>query len=196
MEIFPKRIVCFSGKRKSGKDYVAEMLHDSLPDSVIIRISAPIKKYWSESKGLDMNLLMGDGVYKEKHRSEMIAWGEEKRSQDPGFFCRTAIQMLNGYNFPIWIVSDLRRVSDLEFFRANYPDRVTSVRISASDDTRIQRGFVQTVGVDDAESECGLDHITNWDIVINNDGDASLLQHNLNLLTKICSEALLVKKPV
>lgn len=69
---------------------------DSLPDSVIIRISAPIKKYWSESKGLDINQLMGDGVYKEKHRAEMISWGEEKRAQDPGFFCRTAIQMLSG----------------------------------------------------------------------------------------------------
>lgn len=43
-----------------------------------------------------MNQLMGDGDYKEKHRAEMIAWGEEKRSHDPGFFCRTAIQMLAG----------------------------------------------------------------------------------------------------
>lgn len=86
----------------------------------------------------------------------------------------------------------MRRTTDLEFFRDSFPDRVTSVRISASDETRAQRGFVQTVGVDDAESECGLDHITNWDITINNDGDASLLQQNLDLLTTICRESLIV----
>lgn len=118
MAINPKKIVCLSGKRKSGKDYVAELLHGSrcfstttirflylffviflvsIPNSVIIRISAPIKKYWSESKGLDMDKLMSDGAYKEKYRTEMIIWGEEKRAQDSGFFCRTAIEMFNGF---------------------------------------------------------------------------------------------------
>ena len=29
MAINPKKIVCLSGKRKSGKDYVAELLHGS-----------------------------------------------------------------------------------------------------------------------------------------------------------------------
>ncbi len=42
---------------------------------------------------------MSDGLYKEKYRAEMIAWGEEIRAKDSGFFCRSAIQMFNGLLF-------------------------------------------------------------------------------------------------
>ena len=73
----------------------------SLPESVIIRISAPIKQFWSESQKLDLEQLMSDDVYKEKYRAEMIAWGEEKRAQDSGFFCTSAIKMFNGLWFAI-----------------------------------------------------------------------------------------------
>ncbi|XP_046645152.1 phosphomevalonate kinase-like [Daphnia pulicaria] len=190
MTINPRRILCLSGKRKSGKDYIAELLHAGIPNSIIIRISAPIKKYWSESKGLDMDKLMSDGAYKEEYRTEMIVWGEEKRAQDSGFFCRTAIEMLKGSDFPVWIVSDLRRETDLKFFRDTYPNRVTCVRISASSEARVKRGFVFAAGVDDTESENGLDHIQDWDVCFQNDGDHLLLQGNLDHLTRICQESL------
>nr|CAH0106086.1 unnamed protein product [Daphnia galeata] len=190
MAINPKKIVCLSGKRKSGKDYVAELLHVSIPNSVIIRISAPIKKYWSESKGLDMDKLMSDGAYKEKYRTEMIIWGEEKRAQDSGFFCRAAIEMFNGKDFPIWIVSDLRRETDLKFFRDKYSNCLTCVRISASTEARVKRGFVFSAGVDDTESENGLDHIQDWDFCFQNDGDPLLFQANLDHLIQICQNSL------
>lgn len=48
-----------------------------------------------------MDQLMSDGAYKEKYRAEMIVWGEEKRAQDPNFFCRSAIQMFNGFKLNI-----------------------------------------------------------------------------------------------
>ncbi|XP_057369161.1 phosphomevalonate kinase-like [Daphnia carinata] len=182
----PKRIICLSGKRKSGKDYIAEHLHAALAKSVIIRISAPIKEHWSKLKGLDMDQLMSDSAYKEKYRIEMISWGEEKRAQDPSFFCRSAIQMFNGNDFPIWIVSDLRRETDLTFFRNQYSEHVTCVRISASTEARVKRGFVYSAVVDDSESENGLDHIQDWDLYIENDGDPLLLKLQLERLIKIC----------
>ena len=112
----PQRIICFSGKRKSGKDYVTELLHRKytascifmvflddresifprLCDSVVIRLSAPIKQHWADSLSLDLKELLGDGLYKEEHRAEMIAWGEMERARDPGVFCRSAIEMSNG----------------------------------------------------------------------------------------------------
>lgn len=87
-------------------------------------------------------------------------------------------------------MSDLRRQTDINFFCDNYNERVTYVRISASDETRKQRGFTPTIGVDDAESECGLDHIANWDMVIENNGNGSDLEDNLDLLIRICRDAL------
>lgn len=43
-----------------------------------------------------MNQLLSDGEYKEKYRLEMIKWGEDKRREDNGYFCKAAIEMYNG----------------------------------------------------------------------------------------------------
>ena len=90
-------------------------------------------------------------------------------------------------------MSDLRRETDLQFFQENYPNCVTSVRISASDEVRIKRGFFHTVGVDDAESECGLDYIADWDVAIQNDGDSLSLQCGIDRLVRICQGELAKK---
>jgi len=35
---------------------------------------------------------------------------------------------------------------------------------------RQSRGWTFTEGVDDAPTECGLDHVTDWDLVVENNG--------------------------
>ncbi len=57
----------------------------------------------------------------------------------------------------------------------NYSDRVKRVRINADKEVRIGRGWNYTVGVDDGPSECDLDDVKDWDLVItnNNNGDGS-----------------------
>ena len=66
------------------------------PNSVIIRISAPIKHHFAKMKNLDVDDLLSDGIYKENYRAEMILWGEEQRLKDPSLFCKSAIEMFNG----------------------------------------------------------------------------------------------------
>lgn len=39
---------------------------------------------------------MSADEYKEKYRLEMIEWSEAVRNQDPGCFCRKAVEMYNG----------------------------------------------------------------------------------------------------
>ena len=41
--------------------------------------------------------------------------------------------------YPVWIVSDCRRQTDVKYFLEKYPARVKSVRIVASDDARNSR---------------------------------------------------------
>lgn len=65
-------------------------------DSVIIKISGPIKSHWAKKLNLDFDGLLSDGKYKEKYRRDMAEWGEEIRNQDHGYFCRAAIDMYNG----------------------------------------------------------------------------------------------------
>ena len=97
----PRRVLLFSGKRKSGKDHLTEYLLKFLQERelntqngndisevkkvsdarnvVIIRISGPLKRCYAENNGLDFETLLSADTYKEKHRLDMIKWSEEIR---------------------------------------------------------------------------------------------------------------------
>lgn len=53
-----------------------------------------------QEHGLDLDQLLGPGPYKERYRADMIHWGEARRCQDPGFFCRLATA---GAQQPVWV---------------------------------------------------------------------------------------------
>lgn len=177
----PRLVLLFSGKRKSGKDFVTEALQSRLGAGVcaILRLSGPLKEQYAQEHGLDFQRLLDASTYKEAYRRDMIRWGEEKRQADPGFFCRKIVE---GISQPIWLVSDARRVSDIQWFQEAYGAVTQTVRVVASEQSRQQRGWVFTLGVDDAESECGLDDFGDFDWVLENHGDAQHLEEQLGKL--------------
>ncbi|KAL7978095.1 hypothetical protein Chor_005082 [Crotalus horridus] len=130
MAPFPKLVLLFSGKRKSGKDFVAEEIQSRLGLDVctILRLSGPLKEQYAK------------------------------------------------------IVSDTRRSSDVEWFRDVYGDLVQVVRVVATEEIRRRRKWVFVAGIDDAESECGLDQGVPFDWVITNDGDELSLEAQLEKL--------------
>ncbi|XP_028910584.1 phosphomevalonate kinase [Ornithorhynchus anatinus] len=177
----PRLLLLFSGKRKSGKDFVTDALRARIghESCAILRLSGPLKEQYAQEHGLDLPRLLDASAYKEGHREAMILWGEERRRRDPGFFCRAAVA--GGFPQPIWLVSDARRSSDLAWFREAYGAVTQTVRVEAAEETRRSRGWVFTAGVDDAESECGLDWET-FDHVVRNDGDGQALEAQLAAL--------------
>ncbi|XP_016375746.1 phosphomevalonate kinase-like [Sinocyclocheilus rhinocerous] len=180
----PRIILLFSGKRKSGKDYVTDVIQKRLTAEMccILRLSAPLKQQYAKDHSLDYEELLGSGQYKESYRADMIRWGEMKRQQDSGFFCRLAIKHATQ---PIWIISDCRRMSDVQWFHEEFPDRCICVRVEASEQTRSQRGWRFTTGIDDAESECGLDEGVKFDFIIRNDGADDVLEKQLEDLRSL-----------
>lgn len=48
---------------------------------------------------------------------------------------------------PIWIVSDVRRKTDIRWFLENFGDACKTVRIACPEDVRQQRGWVYTAGI-------------------------------------------------
>ena len=108
---------------------------------------------------------MDSSSYKETYRMAMIAWGEDMRRKDPGYFCRLATAEAVK---PVWLVCDARRTTDMDYFKSHYGACTITVRVEASEVVRMGRGWSFTPGVDDAESECGLDNYS-CDVVINND---------------------------
>lgn len=184
----PQLILVFSGKRKSGKDYVTDLILNRLGADVccVLRLSGPLKQQYAQEHGLDLDQLLGPGLYKEQYRADMIRWGEARRLKDPGFFCRLATR---GARQPVWVVSDARRLSDLQWFWTEFPRQTRCVRVQSSENTRKQRGWSFTAGVDDAESECGLDSSVKFDWIITNEADAPSLEEQLQPILTLAEEA-------
>jgi phosphomevalonate kinase len=156
---------------------VTDRLCASLGEHATIgRLSGPLKGAYAKEHGLDFAQLLSDGPYKEKYRADMILWGEKRRHEDPGFFAKLVLAESSA---PVLIISDARRLSDMAFFTSQFP--CLTVRVRASDATRAKRGWKYTKGVDDVESECGLDGYTH-SLVLDNDGDASALEAALRQL--------------
>lgn len=100
----------------------------------------------------------------------MIEWSESIRREDPGFFCREAMKRAER---PLIIVSDIRRKTDIKWFQQQYGEnRIKKIRIYADESVRTMRGWKYEAGVDDIQSECGLDDYFLWDLMIDN-GDIS-----------------------
>ncbi|VDI71405.1 phosphomevalonate kinase-like isoform X1 [Mytilus galloprovincialis] len=190
MDKIPEKVFVISGKRKSGKDYVASLMCNRIGKHLCssVQLSGPLKKQYAEDHNLNFEKLMDSSEYKEKFRIDMIKWGEDKRTEDPGFFCRLATSKADLKK--IWIITDARRKTDVDYFKENYNDRTLTVRVCAKESIRKSRGFTFTLGVDDAESECGLDEGIHWDYLIHNNGDQDLLDKDINHLVTIVQEKL------
>ncbi|XP_063432200.1 phosphomevalonate kinase-like [Mytilus trossulus] len=190
MDKIPEIVIVISGKRKSGKDYVASLMCNRIGKHLCssVQLSGPLKKQYAEDHNLNFEKLMDSSEYKEKFRIDMIKWGEDKRTEDPGFFCRLAISKEDLKT--IWIITDARRKTDVEYFKENYTDKTFTVRVCANESIRESRGFIFTPGVDDAESECGLDEGIHWDYVIHNNDDQNQLDKDIDHLVTIVPDKL------
>ncbi|KAL1453702.1 hypothetical protein WDU94_010021 [Cyamophila willieti] len=186
----PKHILLFSGKRKSGKDFLTDHLFEKIgaKNCTIVRLSAPIKSHWAKVNGLELDKLLGTSQYKENHRAAMIEWSEAERLKDNGIFIRSAITMANANEKSIWIVSDMRRRSDLKWFIDNYPEVCKTIRVVCDDAVRKERGWVFTAGIDDAETECDLDNVdqSEWNWIIRNNGTLQDVSSELSEIVATC----------
>lgn len=131
--------------------------------------------YTTQEHGLDYKRLLDSSSYKEQYRVEMMKWGEEVRSKDPGYFCRLAVQKATK---PVWIICDARRLTDMVFF-SSYD--MLSIRVHANEEVRRSRGWQFVASVDDGESECGLDDY-NCDVLISNNGEDERLLADIKKL--------------
>ena len=84
---------------------------------------------------------------------------------------------------PVWICADIRHQEDYQWFLDFYSDRIKRVRITANEEVRKARGWKFTESIDTGPSECDLDNITNWDLIIrNNDGDGNEVNAAVNTI--------------
>lgn len=74
---------------------------------------------------------------------------------------------------PVVIISDVRRKSDIKYFK-DESFSIRAIRINVNDDVRRKRGWSFEDGVDNVQSECDLDDFNEWDLILKNDDSADV----------------------
>lgn len=170
-----KKIIIFSGKQYSGKDTVAKIMLSEMKDFKRCAMGDIIKLTYGAKKGLTY-----DEIEKNKpiYRQDLINLGNWGRAQDPDYWLKKIIEQDGNI-----MVTDVRVPHEYEVFKNA---GAIAIRVEATRETRASRG--KLVGENDI-TEVGLDNITNWDYIIENNSDYETLQEKVaELINKISKE--------
>ncbi|HEY9612676.1 2OG-Fe(II) oxygenase [Allocoleopsis sp.] len=161
----PLIYILVSGKRASGKDYITNLLYDSLIAKGISVYRTALghinKRSYAASIGIDAMRLENDREFKESHRLAMIAHHTARNAQDPEWCLKEVISNAKQANAEVLLLSDIRTLQDLHWFKRQ-PGEVVLLRITASDETRKLRGWYPCPKKDSLHTETELDSFLNW----------------------------------
>lgn len=167
-----EKIIIFSGKQYSGKDTVAKILLENMPDYRRFAMGDVIKLEYGKQKGLTYTEIEKN---KPIYRQDLIDLGNWGRAQDPDYWLKKIILQPGKI-----IVTDVRVLHEYEVFKEA---GAIAIRVEASREVRSSRG--ELVGENDI-TEVGLDNIKDWDFVIENNSDyESLKSKALELVKKL-----------
>lgn len=161
-------IIIFSGKQYSGKDTVAKIMLNEMKDFRRCAMGDIIKLTYGKEKGLTY-----EEIEKNKpiYRQDLINLGNWGRSQDPDYWLKKIIEQDGNI-----MVTDVRVQHEYDVFKRA---GAIAIRVEADRETRAQRG--ELIGETDI-TEVGLDHITDWDYVIENNSDYETLKQKVATL--------------
>lgn len=160
------KIIIFSGKQFSGKDTAAKIMLANMPEYKRCAMGDIIKLTYGKEKGLTY-----DEIEKNKpmYRQDLINLGNWGRAQDSDYWLKKIIEQDGNI-----MVTDVRVPHEYEVFKNA---GAKSIRVEAGREVRAHRGTL--IGEDDI-TETGLDHITDWDYVIDNNGDYENLKQQVD----------------
>lgn len=172
--LMANKIIIFSGKQYSGKDTVAKIMLQAMPEFRRCAMGDIIKLTYGKEKGLTY-----DEIEKNKplYRQDLINLGNWGRSQDPDYWLKRIIEQDGNI-----MVTDVRVPHEYEVFK---DAGAITIRVEASRDTRLKRG--ELIGENDI-TEIGLDNIKDWDYVIDNNSDYETLTDKVNEIIKKIKE--------
>lgn len=169
-EVMADKIIIFSGKQYAGKDTAAKILLDSMPEFRRCAMGDIIKLTYGKEKSLSYDEIERN---KAKYRADLITLGNWGRSQSPDYWLQKIVEQDGNI-----VVTDVRIPHEYDVFKK--ADAI-SIRIEATRDVRASRG--QLIGEDDI-TEVGLDNITDWDYVIENNTTYEYLKTQVSKVIK------------
>ncbi len=156
-----KQIIVISGKQYSGKDTLAKILLEKMPDFKRIGIGDAIKIEYGRRKNLTF-----EEIEKNKYlyRNDLIELGNWGRSQDDAYWLKIMADMDK------IIVPDMRMKFEADFFKNK---GAFLIRVNSTYENRAKRG---TIINNNDNTETELDDYNKWNLVIDNDSDFEALK--------------------
>ena len=161
-----KNIIVISGKQYSGKDTLAKILLEKLPNFKRIGIGDAIKIEYGKRKNLTFEQIEAQ---KHLYRKDLIELGNWGRSQSPDYWLKKIISQEGKI-----VVTDVRIKHEYDVFKQA---KAISIRVEADRTIREMRGG-KLIGEDDI-TEIDLDNIQDWDFLIDNNKDYETLKENI-----------------
>jgi phosphomevalonate kinase len=177
--------VLVAGKRRCGKDSFGAALVRHLPDAVLAHFADELKKRYAAQANVDLHRLLTDDAFKEVHRPHLIALGARERQHDPLFWARLLLENYRDkHHHRFVVVCDLRFSDEREFFHRT----AVFVKVTATTETRAQRGWTYNEAVDTDASEVELDALPDdsWLTVVDNNGSADELEQAAERVAAWC----------
>lgn len=156
------KIIIFSGKQYSGKDTAAKIMLAEMPDYKRCAMGDIIKITYGKEKNLTYEEIEKN---KPLYRQDLIDLGNWGRAQEPDYWLKKILEQPGNI-----IVTDVRVQHEYDVFKNA---GAIAIRVEASRETRSKRGTL--IGETDV-TETGLDHIKEWDYLIDNNKDYEHLE--------------------
>lgn len=192
----PRTIILIAGKKRSGKDTVADYLLKNIKKSTKASLAGEVKKaakkdfkqLQDQLNKIFNDLMLYDLVTTNKH------WGNEEKT----FFSRSILQIygtnifrnrvdmyywikkeeqnIQKTNKDVIIIPDVRFPNELNYFKNNKSYNTISIKVNRN--IKGQK--------DKHKSETALDNYKNWDTIINNNSTLEALRKKANkIISKI-----------
>lgn len=156
------KIIIFSGKQYSGKDTLAKIMLENMPDYKRCAMGDIIKLEYGRQHNLTYEEIEKN---KAQYRQGLIDLGNWGRSQSDDYWLKKIIAEDGNI-----MVTDVRVPFEYDTFKKA---GAKTIRVECPREIRIQRG--ELVGEKDI-TEVGLDHITDWDYLVDNSTDYDTLK--------------------
>ncbi len=163
------KIIIFSGKQYSGKDTLAKLMLEQMPDFKRCAMGDIIKLEYGKQNDLTYEEIEKN---KAQYRQGLIDLGNWGRAQSSDYWLKKIIEQPGNI-----MVTDVRVPYEYDVFK---DAGAIAIRVEASREVREARGGT-LIGENDI-TEIGLDGVTDWDYIVDNNGDYETLKKNADAL--------------
>jgi len=165
-----EKIIIFSGKQYSGKDTAAKILLAEMSDYKRCAMGDIIKLEYGRQHNLTYDEIEAN---KAQYRAGLIELGNWGRAQSPDYWLEKIIESDGKI-----MVTDVRVPHEYEVFKKA---GAIAIRVEAERTVRATRG--ELIGEDDI-TEVGLDNITDWDYILENNSTYEAFKEKVLALKK------------